>query len=67
MNYASSRDGAERTVEAIRSRGGNAVALSGDLSKAPDVVNLFAEADAAYGALDILVNNAAVYAFRAAG
>jgi len=39
------------------------VALSGDVSKASDVVNLFAEADAAYGALDVLVNNAAVYTF----
>src|SRR5215471_21194534 len=63
VNYASSRDGAERTVEAIRSRGGNAVALSGDVSNASDVVNLFAEAQAAYGTLDILVNNAAVYTF----
>ena len=53
VNYASSRDGAERTVEAIRSRGGNAIALSGDVSKASDVAKLFAEADAAYGTLDI--------------
>ena len=53
VNYASSRDGVERTVEAIRSRGGNAIALSGDVSKASDVAKLFAEADAAYGTLDI--------------
>jgi len=63
VNSASSRDGAERTVEVIRSRGGNAVAVGGDVSKASDVAKLFAEADAAYGTWDILVNNAAVYTF----
>src|SRR5262249_11898560 len=63
VNYASSRDGAERTVEAIHSRGGAAIAVSGDVSKASDVSKLFAEADASYGTLDILVNNAAVYTF----
>jgi 3-oxoacyl-[acyl-carrier protein] reductase len=63
VNYASSRNGAEQTVDAIRARGGNAVALGGDVSKPSDVAKLFAEADADYGALDILVNNAAVYAF----
>ncbi len=63
VNYASSRDGAERTVKAIRSLGGHAVAVSGDVSKASDVAKLFAEADAAYGTLDILVNNAAAYTF----
>jgi 3-oxoacyl-[acyl-carrier protein] reductase len=63
VNYTSSRDGAERTVGAIRSRGGNAVAARGDVSKETDVAKLFADADAAYGTLDILVNNAAVYTF----
>src|SRR5215813_4575168 len=63
VNYASSRDGAERTVEAIHSRGGAAIAVSGDVSKASDVSKLFAEADASYGTLDILANSAAVYTF----
>jgi 3-oxoacyl-[acyl-carrier protein] reductase len=63
VNYASSKDGAERTVETIRSRGGNAIAIGGDVSKAADVTRLFAETDAAYGRLDVLVNNAGIYSF----
>ena len=66
VNYASSKDGAERTVETVRSRGGNAVAVKADVSKESDVTKLFAEADAAYGTLHILVNNAAVYTFACA-
>lgn len=63
VNYASSREGAERTIEVIRSRGGSAIAIGGDVSKASDVARLFAAADAAFGRLDVLVNNAAVYTF----
>ena len=63
VNYASSKDGAERTVETILSRGGNAIAIGGDVSKAADVTRLFAETDAAYGRLDVLVNNAGIYSF----
>src|ERR1700748_349235 len=63
VNYASSKDGAERTGETIRSRGGNAIAIGGDASKAADVLRLFAETDATYGRLDVLVNNAGIYSF----
>jgi 3-oxoacyl-[acyl-carrier protein] reductase len=64
VNYASSREGADRVVAAIARAGGKAVAIHGDVSKAGDVKQLFAEADEAYGRLDILVNNAGVYAFE---
>jgi 3-oxoacyl-[acyl-carrier protein] reductase len=65
VNYASSKDGAERVVAEIESKGGKAVAVQGDVSKASDVTRLFAEAKTAYGSLDILVNNAGVYKFDA--
>jgi len=65
VNYASSREGADRVVAEIESKGGKAVAVQGDVSKAADVTRLFAEAKEAYGALDILVNNAGVYQFGA--
>jgi 3-oxoacyl-[acyl-carrier protein] reductase len=63
VNYASSREGADRVVAEIVSDGGKAVAVQGDVSKAADVQRLFAEAKAAFGAVDVLVNNAGVYQF----
>lgn len=65
VNYASSKEGADRVVAEIESKGGKAVAVQGDVSKAADVTRLFAETKEAYGALDILVNNAGVYQFGA--
>jgi 3-oxoacyl-[acyl-carrier protein] reductase len=50
-------------VAAITASGGRAIAVPGDVSKSADVARLFVETKAAYGALDVLVNNAAVYQF----
>jgi len=63
VNYASSREGADKVVAEIVGKGGKAVAVHGDVSKSADVKQLFAEAKATYGAVDILVNNAGVYRF----
>jgi 3-oxoacyl-[acyl-carrier protein] reductase len=63
-NYASSREGAERVVAEIVSAGGKAIAVQGDVSKAPDVQRLFAETIRAFGRLDVLVNNAGVFRFQ---
>lgn len=63
VNYASSREGADRVVADITSKGGKAVAIQGDVSKAADVLRLFAETKTAFGSLDVLVNNAGVYLF----
>ena len=61
VNYASDRGGAEAVVAAITASGGRAIAVPGDVSKSADVARLFVETKAAYGALDVLVNNAGVY------
>jgi 3-oxoacyl-[acyl-carrier protein] reductase len=61
VNYASSKDGAERVVADIKAKGGTAIAVQGDVAKAADVEKIFAEAKLAFGRLDILVNNAGVY------
>jgi len=61
VNYASDRGGAEAVVAAITASGGRAIAVPGDVSRSADVARLFAETKAAYGAPDVLVNNAAVY------
>lgn len=63
VNYASSKEGAEKVVAEIRARGGKAVAVQGDVAKAADVKKIFAKAKHAFGRLDILVNNAGVYNF----
>lgn len=65
VNYASSKEGADRVVAEIQGKGGKAVAVQGDVSKAGDVTRLFAETEAAFGSLDVLVNNAGVYRFGA--
>src|SRR5437016_3364668 len=67
VNYASSKEGADRVVAEIVETGGKAVAVQGDVSKAADVQRLFAETKKAFGTLDVLVNNAGVYEFAALG
>jgi 3-oxoacyl-[acyl-carrier protein] reductase len=61
VNYASSKEGAEKVVAEIKAKGGKAIAVQGDVAKAADVKKIFAEAKHAFGRLDILVNNAGVY------
>jgi 3-oxoacyl-[acyl-carrier protein] reductase len=63
VNYASSQEGADRVVAEIVEKGGKAVAVQGDVSKAADVKRLFAETKKTFGRLDVLVNNAGVYQF----
>ena len=63
VNYSSSKEGAERVVSEIKAKGGKAVAIHGDVSKAKDVQRLFADTKKAFGRLDVLVNNAGVYEF----
>src|SRR3979490_2476944 len=63
VNYASSEEGADRVVAEIVKAGGKALAVQGDVAKASDVLRIFAETKRAFGRLDVLVNNAAVYQF----
>lgn len=51
------RANAERTVAMIEASGGEAVACAGDVTRAEDCERIVAEALAAFGTLDILVNN----------
>jgi 3-oxoacyl-[acyl-carrier protein] reductase len=63
VNYASSKEGADRVVGEIAGKGGKAVAVQADLSKKADIDRLFAETHKAFGRLDVLVNNAGIYQF----
>jgi len=64
VNYASSKEGADRVVEEITKRGGKALAVKADVAKKADIEQLFAETKKAFGKLDVLVNNAGVYSFE---
>jgi len=63
VNYASSKSGANAVVQAITGAGGQAIAVQGDVSKAAEAKGIVDAAIAAYGRLDILVNNSGVYEF----
>ena len=63
VNYASSKEGAEKIVAQIKAKGGKAIAVQASVAKPADVQRLFAETMKAYDKVDILVNNAGVYDF----
>src|SRR5437773_2035179 len=63
VNYASSKEGAERVVREITGKGGKAIAVQADVAKQADIKRLFAETRKAFGRLDVLVNNAGIYEF----
>jgi 3-oxoacyl-[acyl-carrier protein] reductase len=63
VNYASSKEGAERVVGDIKRKGGKAVAVQANVANKADIQRLFAETKAAFGRLDVLVNNAGIYEF----
>jgi len=63
LDYATSKEGADRVLAEIVRGGGKAIAVQADVSKPDDIQRLFAEAKRAFGRLDILVNNAGIYEF----
>jgi 3-oxoacyl-[acyl-carrier protein] reductase len=64
VNYASSKEGADKVVEGIKAAGGKAIAVKGDVSKAADARAVVDAAIKTFGRLDALVNNAGVYEMR---
>ncbi len=63
VNYATDREGANRTVMEIVKGGGEAWAVPGDFSKPEAITRTFAEIEKKHGKLDVLVNNAGVAGF----
>ena len=63
VNYASSREGADAVVNEITAAGGKAIAIQGSVTSTEDIQRIFKETVAAFGPVDIVVNNAGVYAF----
>jgi NAD(P)-dependent dehydrogenase (short-subunit alcohol dehydrogenase family) len=62
VNYLRSEAAASSVVAQIRAAGGEATALQADVGQLDQVERMFAQLDAAFGPLDVLVNNAGVLA-----
>ncbi|HEV3063514.1 MAG TPA: glucose 1-dehydrogenase [Vicinamibacterales bacterium] len=65
VNYSSDRNGAERVAQEITHGGGEAIVVGADVSNTADVARLFTAVDAAFGRVDVLVNNAGIFRFGA--
>lgn len=60
VDYASSKEDAEKVVAEIDKKEGKAIAIQANISKPDDVKRLFSETFNHFGRLDILVNNAGI-------
>lgn len=60
VNYSGNKEAADKVVEQIIAKGGNAIAVQADVSKTDEVKNLFDVAIAHFGKIDVLVNNAGI-------
>ncbi len=58
VNYSRSREDAEAVVTAIESEEGRAIAVQADVADPNGVRSLFDAAEAAFGGVDVLINNA---------
>jgi len=63
VNYASDRAGAERVVEKITTGGGKAIAIQGSVTSSVEIDRFFDETEKQLGAVNVLVNNAGVFAY----
>jgi len=63
VNYSSSKTEADKVVNDIKAKGGQAVALQANVARESDIRRLFADSKKAFGTIDILVNNAGIYEF----
>ncbi|WP_174634422.1 SDR family oxidoreductase [Yersinia thracica] len=65
INYSRADEEAEALVHKIQHAGGNALSAKGDISDSAAVAQLFAKAEAAFGGVDVLVNNAGIMSLSA--
>jgi 3-oxoacyl-[acyl-carrier protein] reductase len=64
VNYGKSADKAKQVVAGIEAKGGKAVAVQADMSKADNASRLVKDTVKTFGRLDILVNNAGMFMFK---
>ncbi len=67
INYVSHPEAAERLVQTITQKQGEATAIQADVSDPQAVGDLFRQIDVAWGGIDILINNAGIDGASALG
>lgn len=67
VNYAGNAGAAEALVRKIEAAGGRAISAQADVSDPAAVVRMFDSAEAAFGGVDMLVNNAGVMSLSPIG
>lgn len=67
VNYAGKAEPAEALVARIEAAGGRAVAAKADIADAAAVARMFDTAEAAFGGVDVLVNNAGIMSLTTIG
>jgi NAD(P)-dependent dehydrogenase (short-subunit alcohol dehydrogenase family) len=60
INYRAAPDVAERMAANFKAKGGDALAIEADISDPDAVEAMFARLDAAWGGIDVLINNAGI-------
>ena len=63
VNYVKGKAGADEIVEKIEKSGGKAVAIQADVSKVPEITNLFEAAKAHFGKINIVCSNSGTESF----
>jgi 3-oxoacyl-[acyl-carrier protein] reductase len=67
VNYAGNAAAAEQVVRSIEAAGGKALAAQADVADPAAVARMFDSAEAAFGGIDVLVNNAGILKLGAIG
>jgi NAD(P)-dependent dehydrogenase (short-subunit alcohol dehydrogenase family) len=67
INYVTHPEAADELVRAITTKGGEAIAAQADVADPAAVAAMFRQLDAAWGGIDILINNAGIDGPRAMG
>jgi 3-oxoacyl-[acyl-carrier protein] reductase len=63
VNYASDREGANRVVAKITAAGGQSIAVQGSVTSSEEIDRFFGETEKQLGNVNVLVNNAGVFAY----
>jgi 3-oxoacyl-[acyl-carrier protein] reductase len=58
VHYNASKDAADKVAREVKSAGGEALLVGGDVTKSANVKRIVADALAGFGRIDVLVNNA---------
>ena len=67
INYVTHPEAADELVQAIKTKGGEAISVQADVSDPAAVAAMFEKIDAAWSGIDILINNAGIDGPRAMG